>query len=82
MSAEAKGDTLVVNGDIFIQVFSFKDANLIPWGACAVNTVAECSGHYRTSLTAEACIVEGPCVIILRFRNVFFRNTCTQERRE
>ena len=54
MSAEAKGDTLVVNGDIFIQVFSFKDANLIPWGACAVNTVAECSGHYRTSLTAEA----------------------------
>eukprot|EP01036_Dinobryon_divergens_P027030 gene27030-35739_t len=65
MSAEAKGDTLVVNGDIFIQVFSFKEANLIPWGACAVNTVAECSGHYRTSLTAEEHLHSGAKRVIL-----------------
>ena len=53
MSAEAKGDTLVINGDTYVKVFSYKEAAEIPWGSAKVHTIAECSGQYRTSLKAE-----------------------------
>ena len=63
-TVSSEGDYLIVDGKR-IQVFSQKDASLLPWKSLNVDTVLECSGHYREREKAELHLKAGARRVII-----------------
>jgi len=59
-----KGDSIIVDNEKF-QVFSQKDASLLPWKELKIDTVIECSGFYRERERAEMHLKAGAEKVII-----------------
>ncbi|HDS02530.1 MAG TPA: type I glyceraldehyde-3-phosphate dehydrogenase [Firmicutes bacterium] len=59
-----KGDSIVVDNEKF-QVFSQRDASLLPWKELKIDTVIECSGFYRERERAEMHLKAGAEKVII-----------------
>ena len=63
-TVSAEDEFLVVDGKR-IKVFSQKDASLLPWKSLEIDTVLECSGHYREREKAELHLKAGAQKVII-----------------
>ncbi|HPE20441.1 MAG TPA: type I glyceraldehyde-3-phosphate dehydrogenase [Candidatus Mcinerneyibacteriales bacterium] len=63
-TVSAEDEYLVVDGKR-IKVFSQKDASLLPWKSLEIDTVLECSGHYREREKAELHLKAGAQKVII-----------------
>lgn len=63
-TVSVEDEFLVVDGKR-IKVFSQKDASLLPWKSLEIDTVLECSGHYREREKAELHLKAGARKVII-----------------